>query len=268
METTVNQRWRDKVATYMQADKVFNPARFWVGELPFADAKKFVTTHHYMGSMSASRVRFGLYHSTLEDEELVGVAVFDHGMNPAILTKTFDTLPAKDAQEVTLNLARFVMLDAVKWNGETWFLARCFEELRKKGYLGVVSFSDPVVRRHEGSVTFKGHIGTIYQAHNAAYLGHSSPKTKHVFPDGREFCDRTASKARNGEVGETYACQLLIDQGADAPWDDRAEWVRHWRAKLCQRVNHPGNYKYAWWFPKKHAPEWERQKYPKVTIEL
>ena len=58
------------------------------------------------------------------------------------------------------------------------------------------------------------------------------------------------------------------DQGADAPWDDLAEWVRHWRAKLCQRVNHPGNYKYAWWFPKKHAPEWERQKYPKVTIEL
>jgi uncharacterized protein (TIGR03435 family) len=42
------------------------------------------------------------------------------------------------------------LLDAVPGNGETWFLARCFEILRNRGVVGVVSFSDPLQRETLG----------------------------------------------------------------------------------------------------------------------
>ena len=40
----------------------------------------------------------------------------------------------------TVELGRFVLLDSVAGNGETWFLARSFEILRKHAIVGVVSF--------------------------------------------------------------------------------------------------------------------------------
>jgi len=40
-----------------------------------------------------------------------------------------------------------VLLDSVPGNGETWFLARCFEQLRTSDLIGVVTFSDPVPRK-------------------------------------------------------------------------------------------------------------------------
>ena len=48
----------------------------------------------------------------------------------------------KDAVE----LGRLVLLDEVPGNGESWFIARCFELLRREGIVGVLSFSDPVPR--------------------------------------------------------------------------------------------------------------------------
>ena len=56
---------------------------------------------------------------------------------------------------------------------------------RARGIAGVVSFSDPLARRTAaGDVVFGGHVGTIYQAHNAAYLGRGTARTLRLLPDG------------------------------------------------------------------------------------
>lgn len=100
---------------------------------------------------------------------LVGVAVFGVPVQRAVLSSALPTLePYRESQE----LSRFVLLDEVPANAESWFLARCFGELRDAGVRGVVSFADPVPRRAaDGTVLAPGHVGIIYQAAGAAYAG-------------------------------------------------------------------------------------------------
>jgi hypothetical protein len=60
------------------------------------------------------------------------------------------------------------------------------------GIAGVVSFSDPVARTTaDGALVKPGHVGIIYQAANAAYLGLSTPRTHVLLRDGTVFDDRT-----------------------------------------------------------------------------
>ncbi|MET7353048.1 hypothetical protein [Streptomyces mirabilis] len=68
----------------------------------------------------------------------------------------------------SLECSRFVLTDECPANAESWFLARCFDELLVRGVRGIVSFADPVPRRDApGAVVAVGHVGTIY----AAYAG-------------------------------------------------------------------------------------------------
>ena len=160
----VVQRWREGRDRYRPAGEVIQTADYDVAVLE-ADAspKAFVRQHHYSGTYPAARFRFGLFRRG----ELVGVAVFSHPVHDAVLTSVF---PGRAIDSV--ELGRFVLLDSVPGNGETWFLGQCFRLLRREGLRGVVSFSDPVARRDEHDrVVFPGHLGTIYQAHNGAYLG-------------------------------------------------------------------------------------------------
>lgn len=107
-----------------------------------------------------------------------------------------------------VELGRFVLLDSVPGNGETWFLGRCFEQLRTHGLFGVVSFSDPTPRTSSsGDRVFPGHVGTIYQAHNAAYLGRGTARTLRLLPDGSVFSARTAQKIRSQERGWQHAVE-------------------------------------------------------------
>lgn len=137
-------------------------------------------------------------------------------------------------------------------NGETWFLARCFELLRARGLLGVVSFSDPVARSDAaGRTVFPGHIGTIYQAHNARYLGRGTPRTLHLLPDGCVLSHRTAQKIRAGERGWLAASAHLTTYGAprlapDASRSDRLAWLASTLACLTRPLPHPGPHRYAW----------------------
>ena len=185
--------------------------------------------------------RFGLYRSSA----LVGVAVFSHPSNDAVLTTVFP-----GAATESLELGRFVLLDDVPGNGETWFLGRCFDLLRREQLVGVVSFSDPVLRQSEdGDVVFPGHLGTIYQAHNAVYLGRSSPSTLRLLPDGTVFSNRAAGKVRRLERGWSYASGQLVKHGAD-PLDpgreDSRVWLHRWTQLLTRPLRHHGNHKYAW----------------------
>src|SRR5262249_11685086 len=54
---------------------------------------------------------------------------------------------------------------------------------------------DPVPRRTAaGDLVFPGHIGTIYQASDAEYLGRTTPRRVLLLPNGRVLSERALSK--------------------------------------------------------------------------
>lgn len=264
-----NQRWRERKAIFRRPDEQIRTADYEVAPIAEdATAKAFVEAHHYSGSFPAARFRFGLY----RHGELAGVAVFSHPARDEVLTRVFSTGDALDSTE----LGRFVLLDGVKGNGETWFLARCFEQLKSEGLVGVVSFSDPFKRTDiEGNVVMPGHVGTIYQAANGRYLGRAKSETLRLLPNGQSISRRTLSKIRDGRKGWRYATEKLVAVGALAPacleheTPDLAElnaWLDGVLPKVTRSVMHPGNHKYAWALAKKakrFLPEHNPALYPK-----
>jgi len=235
----INQRWRERRESYRPAEPIATHLHE-VAALDELSAKTFVTTHHYSGTYPAARFRFGLY----ERGELVGVAVFSHPCNDAVLTGVFP-IPATHAVE----LGRFVLLDRVAGNGESWFVARCFELLRKD-VAGIISHADPVARSTaDGRVIHPGHVGCIYQATNAVYLGRTKRRTLLVLPDGTVFSERAVQKIRNGERGWKHAAAKLERFGA-APLElgDSRAWLGAWLPQLARPLRHGGNIRYAWAF--------------------
>ena len=237
-----NQRWNNGHGSWRPSGELINPRQFEVAEIPEAEAKSFVVRHHYSGTYPAARFRVGLFRGG----ELVGVAVFSHPCSDRVITKTFPFDSAREGVE----LGRFVLLDCVAGNGETWFLARCFEILRKRNIAGVVSFSDPMPRHTlEGKTVLPGHVGTIYQAHNALYLGRGGARTLKILPDGRSFHHRAESKIRNQESGWKSCMRALVSVGAEPLRDGASttEWLAQQLAHIkIRRVRHGGNHKYAW----------------------
>jgi hypothetical protein len=235
----MNQRWKNRLTCYRPADELIKASEYDVASIAGDnEARHFVETHHYSGSYPAARFRFGLYRSGI----LAGVAVFSVPCSNSVLTNVFP-MPASFSVE----LGRFVLLDSVPGNGETWFLARVFRELRKEGLVGVVSFSDPLPRRTiEGTIIHRGHVRTIYQAFNGRYLGRSAPRTLHLLPDGSVFSERAIQKIRQAERGWRYATGILERFGAAPIGGDPGQWLAHWLPLLTRAVRHPGNHKYGW----------------------
>jgi hypothetical protein len=243
------QRWRHRRHRFRPAGELIQPREYDVA--PIADdatARGFVVTHHYAASYPAARARYGLY----RHGALVGVAVFSHPVNDHTLTSVFPG----DARE-SVELGRFVLLDSVPGNGETWFLARAFAQLRRDGYRGVVSFSDPVARTvADGRVVFPGHVGVIYQASNGCFLGRGTARTLRLLPDATVFSDRAVQKLRKGERGWRYAAALLERHGAETAPEDttaRRAWLATWLPRVTRPLRHPGNFKYAWAFARSDA---------------
>lgn len=238
MLTPVVQRWRARRDTYRPASETIVTAHYEVAPIPDdRTARTFVETNHYSSSYPAARFRHGLYWGGL----LVGVAVFSVPMQGAVL----DRLPCPRAAAV--ELGRFVLLDRVPANGETWMLARCFELLRREGIEGVVSFSDPMPRiRDDGGVVHGGHVGTIYQAGNAVYTGPTARRTLRLLADGTVMSARAISKIRGRERGWRYASEQLVRAGAPplGERDDARAWLATWLSILTRTARHPGNHTY------------------------
>lgn len=266
MITTVAQRWRARRDTYRPAGEVIDVSRYEVAPMRGdREARAFVEAHHYSGTFPAARFRFGLYRGG----DLVGVAVYSHPCNDLALK------PLPGGPGPNVELGRFVLLDDVPANGETWFLARTFELLRREHLEGIVSFSDPVARRTEaGAVVFGGHVGTIYQSHNATYLGRSRPSSLRLLPDGRVLHARGVAKVRGKEVGWRYVVGGLVERyGVEAPTDESEAGLRAWidatLPLLTRRLRHGGNHKYVWALDRrirKHLPR--SQAYPKFDRPL
>lgn len=261
MLTAVNQRWRNRRDSYRPAREVIDTSRYEVAPIDKDRvAKAFVVTHHYSGSYPAARFRYGIYRG----EALCGVAVFSVPAQPRCL----DILPCE--REAAVELGRFVLLDDVEANGESWFLARCFELLRREQVAGVVSFSDPSARTSaDGETVFGGHIGGIYQALNGCYLGTSKAETRRLLPDGSLLHGRALTKIRKRDRGWRYAASILEAHGA-APLgadEDARAWVAYWVSRLTRPLRHPGNHKYAWALKKRDRRHLPRSRpYPKFGL--
>lgn len=258
----MNQRWLFGRDSYRAPEERIDPSEYDVVSIAGDTIpKRFVLEHHYSGSYPSARYRFGLYRG----DTLAGVAVFSHPCRNEVLTSVFPGEPTDSVE-----LGRFVLLEEVKGNGETWFLARCFEQLRREGLRGVVSFSDPLPRVDITTrrVVFPGHIGTIYQAHNAVYAGRATARTIRVLPDGRVLSDRALSKIRQGDKGWRYAAALLERAGAPPCDGDRLAWLRQWLPAVTRPTRHPGNHRYAWKLSKRTAMTVVPAAYPKLVDRL
>jgi hypothetical protein len=152
------------------------------------------------------------------------------------------------APSEAVDLGRFVLIDSVPGNGESWFLARCFAALRGR-VTAIASCADPVARTSAaGAAVFPGHLGGIYCATNGRYVGRTNPSTLRLLPDGRVLGNRAQGKLVRREQGWRYVAALLEGYGADPLGDDEdaAAWLRRWRPVLTRPLRHHGNHRYLW----------------------
>ncbi len=243
------QRWRRGRDSYRPAGEPFDGSRATVCVIDQAAAKAFVCSNHYSRSFPASRLNVGLFRKgAFGSERLCGVATFSVPMSQAVIPAYFPELQPAQGVE----LGRFILADDVEANGETWMLARAFKALRTAlpGVRGIVSYCDPLPRHNaEGVVVKRGHIGTIYKAHNARYRGRSRARMLLLMPDGSVANERSLSKVCTGDRGADGVQRDLQRQGA--PARHFGESGRDWLARLVamqflRRVAHPGNHAFSW----------------------
>ncbi|GAA3832205.1 hypothetical protein GCM10022226_61790 [Sphaerisporangium flaviroseum] len=243
------QRWRDREFSWqIERYGVFRPERYSVEPLDRSTAKEFVVRHHYSGSYVVARREYGLYdHLDPAKPRLAGVATLSMPTSPASLTNVF---PALDVGEQSIVLGRFVLLDDVPSNGETWTLAEVFRQAAAEGVRGVLAYSDPVVRvAADGRVVFPGHRGLIYRAANANYLGRTKRRPMTLLPDGSALPERSLQKIRSGERGARHVEERLIAAGATPRGPDQSR--RQWTDQALTEVgacmlDHHGQHKFAW----------------------
>lgn len=255
------QRWSGGRASYRPAGEPIDTRRYEVAELlDDTTPREYIVGNHYSRSYPAARYRFGLYRGA----KLVGVAVFSWPVNEATLA----CLPGARLERV--ELGRLVLDQDVPANGESWFIARAFDLLRQHGVAGVISMSDPVKRTDAaGATVFPGHIGTVYQATNAVYLGRATARTLRLLPDGTVLNARAMQKLRAGEQGWRYVADQLHRHGASAlaTSDDRVAWMQDWIPRLTRPFRHSGNHRYAWALrarDRRHLPA--SLPYPKLRL--
>lgn len=233
------QRWRDRRGSYRVVGEPICTRLYEIARID-ADrtASDFVRSHHYSGSYVAARLRVGLFRA----DELVGVAVLSQPASQAALDAA---LPFPNAERV--ELGRFVLLDDVPANGESWFLSRAFELARGQGFDAIVSHADPEPRMGLGGrVVFPGHVGTIYQSTNAVYRGRTPPRSWRLFGDGTVFSARAWSKLRARERGWRYVVEQLVAHGAAEPAGEWAQWCRLAVHHTTRAFRHQGTHRYVW----------------------
>jgi hypothetical protein len=228
-------------------DGGFNPASYGVAAIGKPDAVDFVTRHHYSRTYVASKLQYGLFDTTGPAPVLVGVAALSSPVGgPPVLTGVF---PGLEPLSESLELGRFVLVDEVPANGESWFLAEVRRLAAGTGVRGIVSFSDPVRRTTaDGHVVMPGHIGVIYQASGMRYTGPSTPRTEWLLPDGTMFSPRAAQKVRKQERGHEYAERQLVAFGARPrrAGESPASWLATAADDAgVRRIRHPGKHRYA-----------------------
>lgn len=235
------QRWTERRASRRPAGEPIRTSAYEVASMDAGEAKAFVERHHYAGTASPPAHPYGLYRGG----NLVGVALFGPLPSMNAHSAVFPTVSTTEA----VTLGRFVLLEDVPGNGESWFASRCFDLLAAEGIAAVESCADPEPRSTaDGKLVHRGHLGIIYQATNGRYVGRTNPSTLRLLPDGTVLSNRASGKIVRGEQGRGYASAQLERWGAAPlqPHEDPVAWLRHWRALLTRPMRHRGNHRYLW----------------------
>lgn len=237
------QRWRNHQHSWRhRSEGGFNPDDYTIEPLTKPVAKAFVVTHHYSGCFPSDKLNFGLFD---RDGQLVGVLVYSTPGGPKVLSRVFPEL--KPSYE-SIELGRLVLLDEVPGNAESWFIAQCAREAQAVGIAAVLSMSDPTPRVLDGRIIMPGHIGTIYQATNALYIGRATARYLTVLPDGTIFNDMAKQKIRKQKRGHVYAEKQLMAFGARPmrAGEKPAAWMNEVIRDIgCTTLKHRGNHRYV-----------------------
>lgn len=252
MITDTSQRWTEKRESRRPAGENIRPSEYEVERIGPTVAEAFVELHHYSGTCSSTMHPFGLFHRG----HLVGAAVY----GPPASTNAHRAVWGHTAltQREAVTLGRLVLLDEVPGNAESFFVARTFALLRDLGVIAVESCADPTPRQDAaGKLAHRGHVGTVYQALNARYVGRTNVASLRLLPDGTVYSNKASGKVARGEQGRVYAGQQLVDWGADPlrEGDDPLAWVRLWKERLTRKLRHPGNHRYLWCLDKRRRRE-------------
>lgn len=251
------QRWSGRHHSWRHPrDGGFAPGEYAVEPVHDTLAGAFVAEHHYAGTLPAAKYSYGLRRGG----QLVGVAVLSVPMQKSVLTNVF---PGLEPYKESLELGRFVLLNEVPANGESWFLGQLWRLAADDGVRGIVSFADPIPRRRitvetgpDGEVLEReqlimpGHVGLIYQATNGIALGRSTARTLVYVPRrGVVLSARTMQKIRAQECGSDAAEKTLVTWGARprVAGENPTTWLRRALDDIgAERTRHPGNHRYAW----------------------
>jgi hypothetical protein len=242
------QRWNRRRELYRTAGEPIDTSKYGVELVSEGEARTFVQTHHYAGSLPPTRVRVGLFRSEpFRCPELVGVAVFSVPVQAKALSCYFGV-----GNEAGVELGRLVLKDSVEANGETFFVSRACKLLKQQlpGVKAVLSYSDPLERRSaDGYLVKRGHYGTVYRGLSATFMGRSSKRTLVLDRHGRVISERSLSKLRNDESGAAGAYRMLIEAGA--PRRMLGESGREYVERVLKegpftKQKHPGNLVFGW----------------------
>lgn len=251
-------RWRERRARWVSSRQLCDPRVIEAAPIAHDVAKSFVLAHHYSGSYPSVRCRVGIF----ERGDLVGVATFGLPAGPRVLCAWTGF-----GREEAIELNRFVLLDEVGYNAESRALKLARHVLLEQlpSLKALLAFSDPVLRESlDGTVTLPGHVGTIYQATNAAYRGRTGARRLVLDHEGRAISARTIQKIRQQQSGHAYAEQRLLDAGAPPRRAD--ESIQIWLTRALEgfrRMSHAGNHGYVWSLVRGHRFK-SRGPYPKV----
>lgn len=270
MLTSRSQRWRDRRSRFVPSASEIDPRTLAVDVIDTVrEAAPFIARHHYAGSMPVTRLSVGLFRNGAGGRsELVGVCAFAHPINDASVPKSAGLPNPRTA----CDLGRLALLDDVGGNGETFLVSRAFKLLRhaKPEIISVISYADPIRRIDgDGQVYLPGHVGQLYAVMGSRYVGRSSPRTDLLMPNGRPLSSRALSKIRNGETGQRYAIESLLNAGARPVrhGEDRLEWLADLeRSGFLTRRRHPGNHTYL--FPLTKAARIAASKVPSLPYPL
>ena len=258
MLTERSQRWRDRRSRYVDDLSVIDPRRYAVDVVEPALGRRFIAQHHYLPSWPAAKLAVGLFVAGKGGRShLAGLAVFAVPAIGHVVTRHSGMPEAGQG----CALARFVLLDEVAGNGESFTLSRAFRLLRaeKPEIEAVVSYSDPQA----------GHIGGCYAAMSSAYRGQTRPRTEYRI-GGRGINGRTLSKIRLGERGAGGAVDQLVAAGAPRPMinEPLEQWLeRLSRERVLLRAKHPGLHTYCFELTRrarKLGQALPRRPYPKI----
>ena len=158
-------------------------SRYEFCEVPKDEARELIIREHYSHKWANT---FGLYNYGIRlGGELLGVASYGHLMNPRSFSAVADLGP-----EQVIELNRLWIDDRLGKNAETWLMAEAHKRLLK----------DTPVRLVQSFADGRLGVGTIYQAANFGYYGHSTTRFHRNRVDGQTYHDTALSDTRSGGI--------------------------------------------------------------------